>query len=205
MGFRDLKTFNQALLAKQGWRLMCDGGSLAHKIMRARYFKNAQFLDASRGYHPSFVWRSIWGAKSLLMEGLKWRVGNGASIRVWDMAWLPGDSSSKVPTPNVESREDLMVAELLSANGGWDAVALAHHLTEEDAMLAREIPLSEQCPIDVLYWWPAKDGMFSTKSAYWLGRLGHVRGWLNQFGGGHGDAWSIIWKLGGPPKLAHFL
>lgn len=28
---------------------------------------------------------------------------------------------------------------------------------------------------------------------------------MNQFGGRNGDAWSIIWNLGGPLKLAHFL
>ncbi|XP_057246803.1 uncharacterized protein LOC130589540 [Beta vulgaris subsp. vulgaris] len=129
MGFRDLRTFNQALLAKQGWRLMCDVGGLAHQVMQARYFKNDNFVDARRGYDPSFVWRSIWGAKSLLLEGLKWRVGNGANIRVWDMAWLPGDSVSVVPTPNVESPGDLVVADLIGENGCWDAEALSLHLT----------------------------------------------------------------------------
>lgn len=111
MGFRDLKTFNQALLAKQGWRLLCDSGSLVHQVMKARYFRNDNFADARRGYDPSFVWRSIWGAKSLLLEGLKWRVGNGASILVWESSWLPGESNSVVPTPNLESPGELVVGD----------------------------------------------------------------------------------------------
>lgn len=28
---------------------------------------------------------------------------------------------------------------------------------------------------------------------------------MNRFGGQNGDVWSIIWQLGGPPKLSHFL
>lgn len=86
MGFRDLKVFNQALLAKQGWRLLTDSNTLVHQVFKARYFKNAEFIDAYRGHDPSFVWRSIWGAKSLLLDGLKWRVGCGERINVWEHA-----------------------------------------------------------------------------------------------------------------------
>lgn len=88
MGFRDLKIFNQALLAKQGWRFLCDSTSLVHRVMSAKYYKHGSFMKAMRGYDPGFVWRSIWGAKALLLEGLKWRVGDGSRIRVWDEAWL---------------------------------------------------------------------------------------------------------------------
>ncbi|KMT13728.1 hypothetical protein BVRB_4g081080 [Beta vulgaris subsp. vulgaris] len=105
----------------------------------------------------------------------------------------------------MESPNDLMVADLIDDNWRWDKEALAQHFTEEDAALVREIPLSERKPVDVQYWWPVKDGVYTTKSGYWLGRLGHLKGWMNRFGGGNGDAWSIIWNLGGPPKLAHFL
>lgn len=71
LGFRDLKIFNQALLAKQGWRLLNATYSLAYQVLKARYFKNVDFIDANKGHDPSHVWRSIWGVKSLLLDGLK--------------------------------------------------------------------------------------------------------------------------------------
>lgn len=77
LGFRDLKCFNQALLAKQAWRLHNDTNSLLHQVLKARYYKNDTFVDARRGYGPSYTWRSKWGSKSLLLDGIKWRVGNG--------------------------------------------------------------------------------------------------------------------------------
>ena len=46
MGFRDLKVFNLALLAKQGWRLMQNQNSLFHQVFNAKYFANDTFLDA---------------------------------------------------------------------------------------------------------------------------------------------------------------
>ncbi|XP_021743844.1 uncharacterized protein LOC110709892 [Chenopodium quinoa] len=58
-----------------------------------------------KGFDPSYSWRSIWGAKSLLLEGLKWRVGNGSLIKLWDDAWTLGDGAHLVLSP--QSNSDL--------------------------------------------------------------------------------------------------
>ena len=205
MGFRDLKVFNQALLARQGWRLLGDTDSLAYKVLKARYFKNGTFIEALRGHDPSYVWRSIWGAKALLLEGLKWRVGDGQSISAWGDAWLPGDSAARVPTPNLESPADLRVADIIDHERmSWNEQALATHFGPDDMELIRELPLSERRPRDMQFWWPSKDGIFSTKTCYWLGRIGHVQGWAQRLGE-DGERWRSIWCVGGPPKLHHFL
>ncbi|XP_019103217.1 uncharacterized mitochondrial protein AtMg00310-like [Beta vulgaris subsp. vulgaris] len=47
LGFRDLKSFNLALLAKQGWRLIHNLGSLLHNILQAPYFKHGTFMEAN--------------------------------------------------------------------------------------------------------------------------------------------------------------
>jgi hypothetical protein len=59
MGFRDLNYFNKALLAKQGWRLCQNPSSLLGSILKAKYFPNSSFLEASLGKRPSYAWRSI--------------------------------------------------------------------------------------------------------------------------------------------------
>ena len=38
MGFKQLKYFNMALLAKQGWRLQTNPNSLVYRVLKARYF-----------------------------------------------------------------------------------------------------------------------------------------------------------------------
>ena len=43
MGFKDLRYFNLAMLAKQGWRLMQDEGTLLFKCLKARYFPRCHF------------------------------------------------------------------------------------------------------------------------------------------------------------------
>lgn len=90
LGFRDLKIFNQALLAKQGWRLSLDTSSLLARVLKAKYYPKFDFIGAFRGGNPSFTWRSIWGAKSLLREGRMWGVGNGSEISAWKDSWISG-------------------------------------------------------------------------------------------------------------------
>lgn len=62
MGFRDLKAFNSASLARQGWRLIQDPDTLIACLLRAKYHPRSSFLEAQIGYCPSFTWRSIFSA-----------------------------------------------------------------------------------------------------------------------------------------------
>ena len=55
MGFKQLKQFNLALLAKQGWRLQMGQNSLVYQVFKAKYFSNCDFVNASLGKKPSYV------------------------------------------------------------------------------------------------------------------------------------------------------
>uniref|UniRef100_A0A803LLH1 Reverse transcriptase zinc-binding domain-containing protein n=1 Tax=Chenopodium quinoa TaxID=63459 RepID=A0A803LLH1_CHEQI len=117
-----------------------------------------------------------------------------------------GQVDGKISTFNVESSVDLCVAELIDDDRHcWDIAALHQHLTVEDAALAQGIPLSLNQVEDSMYWWPATDGVYSTKSGYLMARMGHVRGWTARFWGDRAEIWNSIWNIGGPPKLCQFL
>ncbi|XP_040994384.1 uncharacterized protein LOC121240933 [Juglans microcarpa x Juglans regia] len=87
--FRDLESFNLAMLAKQGWRLLQSPNSLVARVLSAKYFPNGDFLGVGLTRNPSQIWRSIMAAKPLLDEGLFWHIGNGCSTRIWLHKWLP--------------------------------------------------------------------------------------------------------------------
>ena len=55
MGFRDLQSFNLALLAKQVWRLLCDPYSLCAKMLRAKYYPDGNILNAKPKQGSSFT------------------------------------------------------------------------------------------------------------------------------------------------------
>ena len=70
LGFRDLSVFNEALLGRQVWRLMCNPSLLLGQVFKAKYFPHYDFLGSYLGVNGSYSWRSIWGAKSLVSEGV---------------------------------------------------------------------------------------------------------------------------------------
>ncbi|XP_042950136.1 uncharacterized mitochondrial protein AtMg00310-like [Carya illinoinensis] len=89
MSFKELQIFNEALLAKQGWRIMTEEISLLHKVFKANYFPQTRFCDAKLGSSPSYVWKGIWEPKRNLLRGCRWRVGDEKAINIWSDYWLP--------------------------------------------------------------------------------------------------------------------
>ncbi|XP_021739763.1 uncharacterized protein LOC110706169 [Chenopodium quinoa] len=172
MGFRDLRVFNQALLAKQGWRLIHDRDTLLYKVLKAKYFKSSDFIEARRGFDPSYTWRSIWGAKSLLLEGLIWRVDNGLDIKVWSDKWLPRETGNEIPIPPANGLHDpdLRVSDIIDhQTGQWDVREMGLHLAATDIADIMNIPLLPSPSPDIPVWKFTKNRVFSVKSAYWFG------------------------------------
>lgn len=40
------------------------------------------FFDARVGSNPSWTWRSILEGRKVLLEGVRWRIGNGKKVRI---------------------------------------------------------------------------------------------------------------------------
>lgn len=66
MGFHQLKQFNLALLAKQGWRLQTQKESLVYQVYKTKNFPHIDFVHASIGHNPLYTWRSIMAAQHLV-------------------------------------------------------------------------------------------------------------------------------------------
>ena len=80
MGFRQLKSFNLALLAKQAWRIGTQTSTLLHQIYKDKYFPNSDFFQATEGSRPSWTWRGICEVHKYIVAGSRWRVRNGTNI-----------------------------------------------------------------------------------------------------------------------------
>jgi hypothetical protein len=59
MGFRDLHTFNMAMLAKQSWRLLSNPESLCARVLKAKYYPHSNLLNAGPKQGSSYTWQSI--------------------------------------------------------------------------------------------------------------------------------------------------
>ena len=91
MGFRNIQSFNQALLAKQAWRLLQEPDCILSRLMKSRYYNDTVFLEAGISSRPSFGWRSILFGRDLSVKGLVKKIGNGDSTRVWWDFWIEED------------------------------------------------------------------------------------------------------------------
>ena len=100
MGFKDLCKFNEAMLAKQVWRLVHDTNSLFYKVFKAKYFPKGSVFEAKVSL-GSFAWRSILYARRIISQGAKWRIGDGSQIMIYGANWLLGNLKveSYLPPP----------------------------------------------------------------------------------------------------------
>ena len=69
LGFRNLKAFNLAMLAKQAWRILNNLSSLVARVLQARYFPTGNLLNAKLGSSPSYSWRSIHSNLEVIRQG----------------------------------------------------------------------------------------------------------------------------------------
>ncbi|KAL0410634.1 UNVERIFIED_CONTAM: hypothetical protein Slati_3653100 [Sesamum latifolium] len=89
LGFRRLREFNSALLAKQAWRVCFRPNNVLQSVLCQKYFPHGSFFDSKLGSSPSYTWRSIWETRDLLAAGLRWKVGDGTSILIMGHPWIP--------------------------------------------------------------------------------------------------------------------
>ena len=83
MDFRDLVMFNDALLAKQAWRLLHNTSSLFYKVFKARFFPNSSLMEAADSRMGSYTWKSFLRGRDIIQRGKRWRIGSGEKINLW--------------------------------------------------------------------------------------------------------------------------
>uniref|UniRef100_A0A803QP43 Reverse transcriptase domain-containing protein n=1 Tax=Cannabis sativa TaxID=3483 RepID=A0A803QP43_CANSA len=118
MGFRDLEDFNQAFLAKQGWKLITNPDCLLSRILKALYFPSESFFEAKLGHYGSSIWSGIIWGRDLLIKGSRWCVGDGRMIRVNEDMWIPRSPPFNLRT-KIQIPQAVTISSMLNPNGNW--------------------------------------------------------------------------------------
>lgn len=104
------------------------------QVFREKYFQSTDFLNTKLRSYPSFIWRSIWSAGDLLKEGLYWRVGNGAKVKIWGERWLSTPSSLCVQSPlKILNKDDRVVRLIYGQTKEWDEALIQNVFLEKEA------------------------------------------------------------------------
>jgi hypothetical protein len=120
IGFRDSRLFNQALLARQGWRLLQKPNSVCARLMKAKYYTNGNLLDTIFVKNASASWKGVEHGLELLKKGTIWRVGNGSKIRIWRDNWISRDGLLKVTGKKKNSRLKRVRSLFGDGINGWN-------------------------------------------------------------------------------------
>lgn len=113
LGFRDVNSFILVLLSKQCWCILKDPLSLTSRVLKQKYFKKEEFMQAKLGHRPSFVWRSLLVGRELLSARLIWRIENGRTTKIWKDQWIPKPFSNRIQSPMHMLKEQAIVTELI--------------------------------------------------------------------------------------------
>jgi hypothetical protein len=207
MGFRDMRLFNQALLARQAWRLITRPDSLCARVLRAKYYPQGNLIDTVFTGKPSPTWCAIVYGLELLKQGLIWRIGNGESVRIWRDNWIPRETFLKPFSVKGRSRL-IRVASLLDENNQWDEALVRRTFQPIDAICILRIKTSARKPEDFVAWQHESNGCFSVRSAYRLGLrlVERDRPAAASSSAPLGDRpiWKKLWKLNVPEKVRIF-
>ncbi|CAN6703649.1 unnamed protein product [Malus baccata var. baccata] len=140
LGFRDIQCFNLAFLAKIGWRLIQNPGSLLATVLQEKYYPGKCFTEAGKGRNTSWGWKGIFDARMVLLHGMRWRVGDGACINIREDPWFPRPSTFKVKP--FESLHATMVCELIETEtSSWKSDLILESFHQDDVGPILSIPL----------------------------------------------------------------
>jgi hypothetical protein len=201
LGFRNLHLFNMAMVAKQGWKFIMQPDTLVSKIYKARYFPKSSLFDSQIGNNPSYAWRSIWKSRQVLMNGCRWRIGDGSKIKIMNEPWLKKEDGLWLQSPQDEGVFNMSVNQLMLQNRKeWDSVKIKLLFPLNIANSILDVPLLNDVEEDKLIWYDDLNGNYSVRSAYNLLINPTVADARIDSG-----CWKWLWKAQAPPKTKHLI
>lgn len=120
MDFCNYRAFNEALLARQGLRILMNKDAHWARFFEGIYFPKSSFLQVSRGSRASWAWLILLHGRNVLFKGLRWQVQDGKNIDFWNDAWIPTLPNFKIPMAKSVNSEINLVADIIDCSGQWD-------------------------------------------------------------------------------------
>ncbi|KAL5756478.1 hypothetical protein ACOSP7_020905 [Xanthoceras sorbifolium] len=203
MGFRDLHVFNQALLAKQTWRIISFPNSLASRVLKQCYFPTSTFLRAKHHNSSSFLWKSLLWGRNIIDLGSRWRVGDGNSVLVYSDKWILRPSTFKVVSPPVLT-SSIVVGQLRNSSSYWNVPLINQLFVKDDIDFILSIPISRFRHDDVLMWHYDSNGVYSVRNGYNLAFASLYPASVSD-PSNLSHWWKALWQIQLPSKIRIFL
>jgi hypothetical protein len=110
-------------------------------VLKARYFKDGDFLTASSAKQASYNWKGIVHGHDLLKSGLVWRIGDGISISVSGDKWIPMSGAQRPLGRRELDYPDELHTFLSPKGGAWNEEMVHKHFFEGDVINILRTPV----------------------------------------------------------------
>ncbi|KAL4291122.1 hypothetical protein GQ457_14G012230 [Hibiscus cannabinus] len=207
MGFRDFQAFNMALLAKQAWRLLHNPEAKWVQILKGIYFPFSNPLSVPKCKQGSWAWNSLQEGLSFLSQDIRWNIGNGNGVMIWENKWIPTLPSFKISSPRPTGSNFYLVKQLINESS-WNIPLLQTLFSEEEVKAICQIPLSFHHCADSLVWHPSKNRDYIVKLGYqrlMQNKRQNQAASSSRQEEGNETIWSNIWSLKTLPKIRNFI
>lgn len=166
LGFKDVTSFNDALLAKIGWRIIKNPNCLLARCLLGKYCHSEMLMNCQASSASSHGWRSVLVGRDLLKQQLGWMVGSGESISVWNNPWLSNSEQMRPYGPAPEALQLLKVSDLIQQDTyEWDTGKIDQLIPFHKEKILKIKP-SILRGDDSLVWLKNSTGEYSTRSGY---------------------------------------
>ncbi|KAG7559442.1 Endonuclease/exonuclease/phosphatase superfamily [Arabidopsis thaliana x Arabidopsis arenosa] len=166
LGFRDIPSFNDALLAKVSWRILKNPSCLLAKILLGKYCKSSPFMDCVASGSASHGWKGICIGRDLLKVHLGKAIGSGSNTLLWYEPWISLSKPITPMGPPTEHGQNLKVDHLICpVSKSWISERIKTLLPEYEQEILSLRP-SKSRSEDSHLWLLTKNGDYSTKSGY---------------------------------------
>ncbi|KAH1090902.1 hypothetical protein J1N35_018159 [Gossypium stocksii] len=96
--------------------------------------------------------RSIWEARSLLEEGVGWRIRNGRSVNIWNDAWIPGAGNGRIQCQQMDIKYSNVSDLIEDGSVTWKQEEMRALFGEDQMQRIVSILLESSESQDVLIW-----------------------------------------------------
>ncbi|KAL5548684.1 hypothetical protein UlMin_003915 [Ulmus minor] len=176
------------------------GSSTDHKKV---HWKKWAELCRPKSEGASYVWKSILWGRNLVAKGIRWRVGNGRSISVYNSRWIPTPHSFMVCSPRTLPHDSL-VTDLLDNDGRWKIQLIRDSFLDFEAEKIIQLPRSSLNLADSYCWHFDNKGLYSVKTAYKLALHTDSVYEPTPSSPQASNLWNYLWQASIPPKVKIF-
>ena len=89
------------------------------KFWKTKYFPHTNLFERVVSPRGSHIWKAIHLGMQWLKKGMRWIIGDGQTIRVWEDHWIPSDSLRSRIVDLLMPHEEKRLVSSLRDNHIW--------------------------------------------------------------------------------------